>query len=91
MSSAAALKIAANSTRRAKWDLKLGFCREPWPFAISLNSVSEQGGLISRMIAFVLRVYPPVYIVKETVGDSTKSCEIIYFIDIIDRLLMVYE
>lgn len=81
MSSAAALKIAANSTRRAKWNLKLGFCREAWPFAISLNSVSEQGGLISRMNAFVLRVYPVVYVIKETVGDTTKSSEIFYFID----------
>lgn len=89
MSSAAALKIAANSTRRAKWDLKLGFCRQTWPFAISLNCVSEHGGLISRMKAFVLRVYPLVYIVKETVGDSKKSCELIYFIARLPRSYVI--
>lgn len=75
MSSSVALKISANSTRRVKWHVKLGFCKESLPFLISLNSVSEHGGLISRLKAFVLRVYPLVYIIRETNGDNTKTCK----------------
>lgn len=73
MPTSAALKISANSTRRVKWFSKLGYCQESWPFAISLNSVNALGGLITRVRAFVLRVYPTVFIVKEKNANGEKS------------------
>ncbi|XP_031629337.1 uncharacterized protein LOC116344750 [Contarinia nasturtii] len=68
-----ALKITANSTRRARWYAKLGYCKEPWPFAISLNSVDGNGGLITRMRAYVLRIYPLIYAVKQQTENGQKT------------------
>ncbi|XP_055298037.1 uncharacterized protein LOC129566276 [Sitodiplosis mosellana] len=73
MPGSVALKIQANSTRRARWFAKLGFCKETWPFAISLNSVKGDGGVITRMKAYVLRVYPLVFMVKQKVEDGHKT------------------
>lgn len=73
MPGSVALKITANSTRRARWYAKLGYCKESWPFAISLNSVEENGGLITRMKAYVLRVYPTIYAVKENLENGPKT------------------
>lgn len=75
MPSSVALKISANSTRRARWYAKLGYCKESWPFAISLNSVKGNGGVIARMKAYVLRVYPLVFMVKQKVEDGYKTGE----------------
>lgn len=77
--SSAALKITANSTRRARWNAKLGFYRESWPFAISLNSVKFDGGVITRMKTFVIRVYPMVFMVKQKVDDGHKTGERLIF------------
>lgn len=73
MPSSVAFKISANSTRRARWHAKLGYCKESYPFAISLNSVNEYGGLITRMKAYVVRVYPMIYAVKENTDDGQKT------------------
>lgn len=73
MPASAALKISANSTRRTKWHSKLGFCRESWPFTLSLNAINEQGGLITRMKAIISRIYPTVYIIKEAKGNDHKT------------------
>lgn len=80
--SSAALKITANSTRRARWNAKLGFCRQSWPFAISLNSVKFDGGVITRMKTLVIRVYPMVFMVKEKVDDGHKTGEKLIFTEI---------
>lgn len=56
------LKIHANSTRRARWDTKLGYCKNPGPFPISLRSVQGSGGNIPKLRICALRVYPVVYI-----------------------------
>lgn len=79
MPSSVALKISANSTRRARWHAKLGFCRESWPFAISLNSVKGNGGVITRMKAYVLRIYPMVFMVKQKVDDGNKTGKISFW------------
>lgn len=73
MPRSAALKISANSTRRAKWYTKLGYCKESWPFAISLNSIHGNGGIITRMTAYIARVYPLVFAIKVKTADSQKT------------------
>lgn len=75
MPTSIALKISANSTRRVKWHAKLGYCREAWPFPVTLNSINGNGGLVVRMKAFVLRVYPLVYIVKQKSDGGSKTGE----------------
>lgn len=64
------LKISANSTRRSKWHVKLGFYERPWPFTITLNSVHEFGGTIGKLSVFVLLVYPMMFVVK---GDNEEG------------------
>lgn len=59
------LKIAGNSTRRVKWDTKLGFHKIPVPFLLHLDSLHHNGGLISYLNIYIVRVYPPVFMVKE--------------------------
>lgn len=73
MPKSVALKISANSTRRAKWYTKLGYCKEAWPFAVSLNSVNGNGGIITRLTAYIVRVYPLVFAIKEKTADGQKT------------------
>lgn len=56
------LKIHANSTRRTTWDQKMGFCKNPSPFYISLDSVLTTGGAIGRLRLVVTHVYPILYV-----------------------------
>lgn len=73
MPTSVVLKISANSTRRAKWYTKLGYYKEPWPFAISFNSVNENGGMITRTRAYIVRVYPMIYAIKQECDDEQKT------------------
>lgn len=52
------LKISANSTRRARWDTKLGFYKDPRPFPLLLSALYANGGVASRVDITVLRSYP---------------------------------
>ncbi|KAJ6644293.1 Breast cancer type 2 susceptibility protein like [Pseudolycoriella hygida] len=63
------LKICANSTRRVRWDTKLGYCKNSTPFTITLRSVLSSGGNISKLRICVLRVYPVVYINPKKLSD----------------------
>lgn len=67
------LKISANSTRRAKWHLRLGYYQYPYPFILSLESIKPCGGLISRLAVYVLRIYPVMYMVKTENGGESKT------------------
>lgn len=58
------LKIHANSTRRAKWDTRLGVYKVPLNFVISSNDVLEGGGLIASLEIIILRVYPIMFVDK---------------------------
>lgn len=51
-------KISANSTRRARWDTKLGFHKDPRPFPLLLSSLYANGGVVSCVDIIVLRIYP---------------------------------
>ncbi|PWN51143.1 hypothetical protein IE53DRAFT_314445 [Violaceomyces palustris] len=53
------ISISGNSTSLAKWDARLGFCREP--FYASLRSLTADGGLVAAMDVVITQVYPYAY------------------------------
>nr|XP_037277025.1 LOW QUALITY PROTEIN: breast cancer type 2 susceptibility protein homolog [Rhipicephalus microplus] len=61
-SSDAALKLSYNSTRRARWDARLGYYAQPKPFPVSLASLHPKGGLVGRVDCLVIRAYPVMYL-----------------------------
>lgn len=65
-----ALKISANSTRRAQWHAKLGYQRLPHPFPVSLASLYPDGGLVGCTEVIVARVYPLLCMEKRNEGRS---------------------
>ena len=56
-----ALKLFANSTRRVRWYVRLGYHRSPVPFHVLLTSVLPTGGLVGNTKVLVCRVYPLVF------------------------------
>ncbi|XP_073673869.1 breast cancer type 2 susceptibility protein [Garra rufa] len=62
------LKISANSTRRARWDTKLGYYRDPRPISLSLSSLFTTGGVVSCVNIVVLRSYPTQWMEKKPNG-----------------------
>ncbi|KAH9373611.1 hypothetical protein HPB48_014792 [Haemaphysalis longicornis] len=58
----AALKLSYNSTRRARWDTRLGYFVVPRPFRVSLSSLHPKGGLVGRVDCLVIRAYPIMYL-----------------------------
>ncbi|XP_046391019.1 breast cancer type 2 susceptibility protein homolog [Ischnura elegans] len=68
--SLARIRLSANSTRRAKWDAKLGYvCSHPGPLPVSLHSILPSGGAIGLLNDVILaRVYPMLSIEKTSDG-----------------------
>ncbi|KAI2656352.1 hypothetical protein H4Q32_013257 [Labeo rohita] len=62
------LKISANSTRRARWDTKLGYYRDPRPISLTLSSLFTAGGVVSCVNIVVLRSYPTQWMEKKPNG-----------------------
>ncbi|XP_067306546.1 breast cancer type 2 susceptibility protein [Pseudorasbora parva] len=62
------LKISANSTRRARWDTKLGYYRDPRPIRLLLSSLFTAGGVVSCVNILVLRSYPTQWMEKKPSG-----------------------
>ncbi|EEB19585.1 hypothetical protein Phum_PHUM580740 [Pediculus humanus corporis] len=62
------LKIFTNSTRKIRWDAKLGFQKNPGNLIISLNSILPDGGPISRLDVIIVRIYPFLYVEKTVDG-----------------------
>ncbi|XP_072547596.1 breast cancer type 2 susceptibility protein isoform X2 [Salminus brasiliensis] len=62
------LKISANSTRRARWDTKLGFHKDPRPFNLPLSSLYSNGGVVGCVDVLVLRSYPTQWMEKRSGG-----------------------
>lgn len=58
----AALRLSYNSTRRARWDVRLGYFVAPRPFRVSLASLHPKGGLVGRVDCLVIRSYPVMYL-----------------------------
>ncbi|XP_046823824.1 breast cancer type 2 susceptibility protein-like isoform X2 [Vespa crabro] len=72
------LKIHTNSTRRVKWDTKLGYTRCPGPMLIKLRNVCPNGGLIGKLKVLITRTYPMLYHEKNASGESifrNSRCE----------------
>ncbi|XP_066555834.1 breast cancer type 2 susceptibility protein isoform X2 [Amia ocellicauda] len=62
------LKISGNSTRPARWDVKLGFHRDPRPFQLPLSSLYCDGGTVGCVDVIVLRSYPTQWMEKKSNG-----------------------
>lgn len=56
--STARLKLCANSTRKARWDSKIGYQPDPRPFSLALSSLLAGGGTVPAVDVVVVRVYP---------------------------------
>jgi breast cancer 2 susceptibility protein len=69
------LKLCSNSTRRARWDTKLGFHSCPGPLLVSLTSILPAGGIVSCVSVTVVRAYPLLYVEKLDEGRSGKFLE----------------
>ncbi|EAT37937.1 AAEL010133-PA [Aedes aegypti] len=70
------LKIHANSTRRTRWDTRLGLFKVPLNFVISANDVLDRGGLIVSLEVIILRVYPLMFVDKtqrDALGSVLRS------------------
>nr|XP_032813349.1 breast cancer type 2 susceptibility protein isoform X1 [Petromyzon marinus]XP_032813350.1 breast cancer type 2 susceptibility protein isoform X1 [Petromyzon marinus]XP_032813351.1 breast cancer type 2 susceptibility protein isoform X1 [Petromyzon marinus] len=70
-----ALKICANSTRRARWDARLGFYRNPGPFPLAVSSLLAHGGAVGCVDVVVLRVYPLQWMEKLASGGYVFRSE----------------
>ncbi|KAJ3344103.1 Breast cancer 2, early onset [Gonapodya sp. JEL0774] len=63
------LKLQANSTRRARWDAKLGLQKSP-SMLTSARLAHPQGGFISSIDVVILRKYPLLFMEKCTDGGG---------------------
>ncbi|XP_068622160.1 breast cancer type 2 susceptibility protein [Battus philenor] len=68
------LKLFGNSTRPARWDARLGYCGAP-AILTHLSSVRLEGGKVSKLRAFVTRVYPTLYVEKFDDGSTVTRSE----------------
>lgn len=62
------LKIFFNSTRRAAWDVKLGYYHVQGPLLIPFRSIHNNGGTIGCTRVYVARVYPLCFMEKSEAG-----------------------
>ena len=65
-----ALKLSANSTRRARWFAPLGYQRLPRSFPVPLESIFADGGLVGCVGVVVSRVYPLLFLEKAKVNTA---------------------
>ena len=65
----------ANSTRRARWNTKLGFQRNTKPFHISLATVLPDGGKVGATALVIARVYPLLFMEKKPDGSKKFHTE----------------
>lgn len=72
------LKINFNNIRKAPWDIKLGYQKQPRPFVIPLSHVHPNGGMISCLKLTITRVYPLQYMEQQ--DDSRGITLNIFFL-----------
>ncbi|XP_014779964.1 breast cancer type 2 susceptibility protein [Octopus bimaculoides] len=58
------LKVNGNCCRPAKWNSRLGYQRDPRPFAIPISHINQNGGLIGSVDVVIARIYPIRYMEK---------------------------
>uniref|UniRef100_A0A2A4J5A6 BRCA2 OB1 domain-containing protein n=1 Tax=Heliothis virescens TaxID=7102 RepID=A0A2A4J5A6_HELVI len=68
------LKIFGNSTRRARWDARLGY-HGNGAMLSQLSSVRVDGGKVGRVRVLVTRVYPALYVEKFDDGSTVTRSE----------------
>ncbi|XP_074621370.1 uncharacterized protein LOC141879914 isoform X2 [Acropora palmata] len=64
------LRLHANSTRRARWDAKLGFHRRTRAFPLPLATLFGDGGFTGCVDVIVLRQYPVQWMEKMPDGSN---------------------
>ncbi len=52
------LKLHGNGVRRARWDAKLGYMRNPQPPPLPISSLFPTGGIVGCLDVVITRVYP---------------------------------
>ncbi|KAM4796088.1 breast cancer type 2 susceptibility protein [Rhinophrynus dorsalis] len=62
------LKIAANSTRPARWYARLGYFQDPRPFCLRLSSLYCEGGIVGCVDVLIQRIYPMQWMEKMKSG-----------------------
>ncbi|KAM6987406.1 breast cancer type 2 susceptibility protein [Tautogolabrus adspersus] len=62
------LKICANSSRPTRWDIKLGFHRDPRPFLLPVSSLYSNGGPVGCADIIILRSYPIQWMERKSDG-----------------------
>ncbi|XP_059046847.1 protein PF3D7_1417600 [Achroia grisella] len=73
------LKICGNSTRRARWDARLGY-HGNGAILSRLSNVAPDGGKVGRLRVVVTRVYPPLYVEKFEDGSTVTRSERLEYI-----------
>ncbi|XP_056417862.1 breast cancer type 2 susceptibility protein isoform X2 [Hyla sarda] len=63
------LKIAGNSTRPARWYVRLGYFHDPRPFCLHLSSLLADGGMVGCVDVLIQRIYPMQWM--EKMGNGT--------------------
>ncbi|KAG7189495.1 hypothetical protein KM043_017189 [Ampulex compressa] len=69
ISDSVCLKIHTNSTRRARWDTRLGYVPQAGPLHVKLRSITPNGGFVGKITVVVARVYPLSYCERTTTGE----------------------
>ncbi|KAJ3330474.1 Breast cancer 2, early onset [Blyttiomyces sp. JEL0837] len=69
------LKIQGNSTRRAKWDEKLGFHKKRPPFRVSVGKLSVGGGAAPVVDVVIMRKYSPKYLSLDADGKKVRRSQ----------------
>ncbi|XP_014234044.1 uncharacterized protein LOC106657181 isoform X1 [Trichogramma pretiosum] len=62
------LKIFTNSTRRAKWDAKLGYQKISRSIPVRLKDIVAGGGMVGEVTVAAARIYPLLY--REKTADG---------------------
>uniref|UniRef100_A0A8C5ELJ8 Tower domain-containing protein n=1 Tax=Gouania willdenowi TaxID=441366 RepID=A0A8C5ELJ8_GOUWI len=67
------LKICANSCRPVRWDVKLGFYKDPRPFLLPVSCLYSDGGPVGCVDIIILRSYPIQWMERTPDGVVFRS------------------